>query len=67
MAKSEWSVKNGKMKWNLVIPANATGTIKLPTKDLASATINGKPAKSLVVKNVSSGVYKIEISNPTSK
>ncbi len=67
LAKSEWSVKNGKMKWSLVIPANATGTIKLPTTDLSSATINGKPAKSLVLANVPSGIYKIEISNPTSK
>ncbi|MBE6413800.1 MAG: rhamnosidase [Verrucomicrobiaceae bacterium] len=61
-AKSEWIVVDGKMQWNITIPANSTGTIVLPTTDISSVKVDGKSVSALSLKNVPSGYHKIEIS-----
>ncbi|MDR1743041.1 MAG: glycoside hydrolase family 78 protein [Dysgonamonadaceae bacterium] len=40
--ESSWMHKTGKLKWNIVIPANASGIVALPNKDNKNIRINGK-------------------------
>jgi alpha-L-rhamnosidase len=41
---SEWTRKDGQLKMHVVVPANTTATIHVPTKDATSVTERGKPA-----------------------
>ncbi|MBO5254302.1 MAG: family 78 glycoside hydrolase catalytic domain [Opitutales bacterium] len=69
LASSSWKRTDGVIEWNIVIPPNSTGTIKIPTKNVASVRINGDPLKkdcSLedgypVLSKVVSGKYKIHL------
>jgi alpha-L-rhamnosidase len=40
---SHWARKDGKLTWKVTVPANATGTIYVPTTDPKSVTESGKP------------------------
>ena len=62
VAKSQWKVLGDDMIWDIVIPANSTGTIVLPSNDVSSITVDGKAVSSLVLKDVESGHHKIKIS-----
>jgi len=39
---SAWKVDNGKLDWNVAIPANTTATVWIPAQSAASVTENGK-------------------------
>jgi alpha-L-rhamnosidase len=59
-AQSSWKIEGNKMLWDLIIPANSSGQITLPTNSPTNATINGKPATALKFE-LPSGIHKIEI------
>ena len=61
LAESKWQKDGKKIVWNIKIPSNSTGSICLPADELQNATINGKSAKNIDVKNIPSGNYTIEI------
>ena len=59
-AESSWKTEGDKFLWSLIIPANSSGEITLPTDSFTKATINGKPATALKFE-LPSGHHKIEI------
>jgi alpha-L-rhamnosidase len=42
--ESAWSLADGKLKFDVTIPANTTAAVYVPAKDVASVTESGKPA-----------------------
>ncbi|HKS41379.1 MAG TPA: glycoside hydrolase family 78 protein [Blastocatellia bacterium] len=42
--ESSWSVAEGRLKFDVTIPANTTATVYVPAKDAASVMESGKPA-----------------------
>lgn len=66
-ASSSWKRSDGVLEWNVVIPPNATGTLKIPTSLPESVRINGESlAKNTplengkpILENVKSGSYRI--------
>ncbi len=67
LASSSWKRTDGILQWNVTIPPNATGTLVIPTKNVASIRINGEPlakdCKKLggfpMLENVKAGKYQI--------
>ena len=41
---SDWQKKDGAFCWNITVPANASATVFVPAKAIASVTEGGKPA-----------------------
>ncbi len=69
-ATSSWKMHEGIVEWKVIIPPNATGTLKFPTKNRKSICINGNlvdDSKLLldndifVMRNVESGTYEIQV------
>ncbi len=67
-AASIWKYTDGVLEWKVTIPANATGTIVFPTKNLDSIRFDGHPLSAKVemdehgypvLNNVKSGDYQI--------
>ena len=63
---SFWRRENGMIEWFVKIPPNSTGTLKFPTKNVASIKINNKALAGYeiendqpVLKNVKAGDYAI--------
>ena len=63
---SFWRRENGMIEWFVKIPPNSTGTLKFPTKNVASIKINNKTLTGYelendqpVLKNVKAGDYAI--------
>ena len=42
--ESSWSVANGRLKFDVTIPANTTATVYVPARDEANVTEGGRPA-----------------------
>ncbi len=59
-ASSSWKIENGKFFWKVVVPPNATGTLKFPAKAPQLVRVNGKTPSS-ITENVASGEYEIEL------
>ncbi len=62
--ESNWMIKDGKFKLEVVVPANATAIIYIPAKDAAEVTESGMPAEQAIgVKYLSmqrdSAVYEV--------
>ncbi|MFI5384549.1 MAG: family 78 glycoside hydrolase catalytic domain [Fimbriimonadales bacterium] len=56
--ESSWKVTGDRFELEVVIPANTTATVHVPTSDAASVTLDGKPASGAVLE-LGSGRYKI--------
>ena len=50
--KSNWEIKNDRFHYEVVIPANTTGTVTLPEASIANLLLNQKKLKSEVQKKV---------------
>ena len=68
LAASSWKRTDGVLEWSIIIPPNSTGTITIPTKNVASVRINGDPLpKNCKLENgypvlsKASGKYKIHL------
>jgi len=49
--RSEWEIKDGRLRVQAVVPPNTTATLRLPTRHAAAVTENGQPlARALGVK-----------------
>lgn len=74
--ESHWWKEDGRVKWNVTIPANATAELHLPASDGAAVTESGTPLadadglepigrdNSRVVVRAESGAYVFEIVEP---
>ena len=75
---SDWSVRDGKFKWSVQIPAGATATVYVPAIDAAVATESGNTLgytrgvtferfeNGYAICNVSSGLYRFASKLPKS-
>ena len=71
--ESGWSVVNGRLKFDVTIPANTTATVYVPAKDESNVTEGGRPAAKAAgvqflrmeggaaVFEVTSGKYSFEV------
>lgn len=67
--KSHWKKENGKLTWNIVVPANSSAVVHLPASDMNAVKEGGKlltgnnailvkdPVKGRVVVEIGSGEY----------
>ncbi|MBX7256499.1 MAG: glycoside hydrolase family 78 protein [Candidatus Hydrogenedentes bacterium] len=61
---SEWRRANGKLIWQVTVPANSTAVAYMPTTDAASVTEGGKPVKDvegIKVGKAKEGVLELEL------
>jgi alpha-L-rhamnosidase len=73
---SDWDISGGRFIWNVTVPANATATVYVPTKDPAAVTEGGELAggatgvkylraeAGAAVYEIGSGVYHFESALP---
>ena len=47
LAKSDWKVENKTMSYNVIIPANTTGTVTLSTNNIKNINIKNSKGQSL--------------------
>jgi alpha-L-rhamnosidase len=69
LIKSNWKKSKNNLQWNIIIPANTSALVYLPTTNISAVTLNGKKITSTTYKSegaklvltLSSGYYDLSV------
>lgn len=66
--ESNWRIENGRFKWNVAIPANTTGLLRLPARAETAITESGQPLGDAAgIRLLKHGDHTAELEIPSGK